>query len=85
MNAREELERMIATGIRFTLEPVDSRGFSVKVGDYRHEPVVSTVLPSFEHAVAWLIEQVRTRYPDSDYARHKLIRDAKDFPTKKVS
>jgi hypothetical protein len=72
-DACEELERIIASGIIFTLAPVDGLGFSVKIGDYRHQPVVSAVLPTFEHAVAWLVEQVKVRYPDCEYSRHRLI------------
>jgi hypothetical protein len=73
MDAAEELEGIIASGINVTLEPVDKLGFAVKVGDYRNEPVISAVLPSFEHAIAWLVEQVKVRYPDSDYSRRRLI------------
>jgi hypothetical protein len=85
MDAAEELEAIIDSGITFTLEPVDKLGFAVKVGNYRLEPVVFATLPSFDHAVAWLIEQVKIRYPDCEYSRRRLISDPKDFPANKVS
>jgi hypothetical protein len=73
VNASNELDQIIASGVTFTLAPVDGLGFSVRIGDYEHEPVVSAVLPTFERAVAWLIEQVKTRYPDCEYSRRRLI------------
>ena len=76
MDVGEELEGICASDIQFTLEPRPGHGFIVKVGDYRREPVVIAVQPTFDRAVAWLIEQVKSRYPNCKYSRDRLVGEA---------
>jgi hypothetical protein len=71
MDAAEELQRIHASGIVFTLQP-DPRGFVVWLGDYRHDAEAASLQPTFDQAVGWLKEQVKFRYPDSDYAKRLL-------------
>jgi hypothetical protein len=45
---------------------------SRRLGDYREKPEAEAILPTMEEAVSWLREQVKARYPDSDYAKRLL-------------
>jgi hypothetical protein len=60
-----ELQRLYESGIQFTLQPDAGCGFLVGYGDYLHRAENTAVLPTFERAVHWLMEQVHAPVPDS--------------------
>lgn len=70
-DAAEELQRIHASGVMFTLTPCPG-GFMVWLGDYRHDAEAAVIQPTFDHAVGWLKEQVKSRYPDCAYSRRLL-------------
>ena len=71
MDALFELQKIQDSGIRFTLQTA-GHGFTVKLGDYRRSPEAQAVVDCFDQAVSWLREQVKVRYPGSDYSKGLL-------------
>ena len=71
MDSAEELQKIHASGVLFTVHPCPD-GFMVWLCNYRGDAEAAAMQPTFDQAVAWLREQVKFRYPDSDYAKRLL-------------
>jgi hypothetical protein len=55
MNASHELQKLIDAGVRFSLAREHNGWFSVRVGNYLDRPFVTSYSPTFERAVASLL------------------------------
>jgi hypothetical protein len=67
MNTICELQRLYECGIVFTLQPDAGCAFLVGHGDYLHRAENTAVLPTFDQAVGWLMEQVYSCSPERQY------------------
>lgn len=55
MNIQRELQALVDSGLRFSIE-LDGREVIVRLGDYLRERGMATTVRSFEQAVEWLQE-----------------------------
>jgi hypothetical protein len=66
-HALNELQRLYDSEVNFAIETLWDKGFTVRIGDKRNGDKTSTTVKTIEEAVAWLRQQARVFFPNSDY------------------